>query len=260
MRQRHLVVLKCLQKRLEFKTLHCHDGCALVQAHVQDDDQTINMKERQDTDQRVVLGEVLQTVHLAHVRDQVVVSEHDAFWESGCAARIRKGHEIFARVDRNRGKISAALEQRRKRRGVVNIIRTIGISSGVYKNKQLLNAGFPRCTRAFLKTLRDSNQKTRARIFQLMRDFVFGIQRVDWRADAPKRSDGMKDDCILRHVGTQNSKDIALLKTTAREAGGNARNRFLQLFVGDRAAGWSLDQRRLVAAPVRVLKDELRQR
>ena len=37
-----------------------------------------------------LFGKVIKTLHLAHVGDQIVMREHDAFGETGRPARIRK--------------------------------------------------------------------------------------------------------------------------------------------------------------------------
>ena len=62
-----------------------------------------------------------------------------------------------------------------------------------------------------------------------MGDFLLRVQRVDWGVDAAKTGDGMKDDCVFRHVRTQNSKDFAFLKAAPAETGSDARNGANQL-------------------------------
>ena len=169
MRQRHAVVLKQLEEGLEFKTRRRHDGGALIEAHVQDDDQTVNVEERQDADQRVVLSEVVETFHLAHVGHQIVVSEHDTFGKSGGATRIGQRYQILTRIDVNLRKLPVALQQRGEG------LRTVCADSSLVKDKQLFNVGFARRGGSLLQKLRHGNQKPRARIFQLMRDLMFGV-------------------------------------------------------------------------------------
>ena len=48
MSQRDAVLLQDLQELPQIKARHHDNGCALAQAHVQDHNQAVNMKQRQD--------------------------------------------------------------------------------------------------------------------------------------------------------------------------------------------------------------------
>ena len=146
------------------------------------------------------------------------MSEHDAFRQSGSAARIRKRHQIFARIDCDFRKVAVVIQQRREGSGVVCF------TFHVIKNKQLFDAGFVRRGGGFLETLRHGDQETRARVFQLMRDFVFGVERINRTDDAAERGDAVKGDRIFRNVWTENAEDLAFFESAFRQAGRRARD------------------------------------
>ena len=72
MGQSHVVSCTVCRKWLELETWHGDDRCAGVETHVQDNDQTVNMKKRKETNQRVVAGKVFEAFHLTHVGYEIV--------------------------------------------------------------------------------------------------------------------------------------------------------------------------------------------
>jgi hypothetical protein len=79
-RQAHVVILNGFQERFEIKAWHQHDCRAAVEAHVQDDYESVDMKQRQHADECVGFVKIAEPFHLAQVRDQVVMRQHHAFW------------------------------------------------------------------------------------------------------------------------------------------------------------------------------------
>src|SRR5260370_39664360 len=100
------------KKLFELQAGHGEDRRAQVQTHVKHDNQAVNMEKRQDAQQGVVLMKVSQTVHLAHVRDQVVVREHHTFRQTRGAAGIWQRYQIFKRIDLNARHIAVTFQER----------------------------------------------------------------------------------------------------------------------------------------------------
>src|ERR1041385_3446761 len=70
----------------------------------------------------------------------------------------------------------------------------------------------------------------------------------------------MKRDAILRTVWTQDAADVALLETTLGKIVGRDADRIGELFISERASGWAVDQRGLVAELLCAMQDERRER
>ena len=87
-----------------------------MQSHVEHDNQTINMKERQNAQQNIVTIEIVESVHLAHVRHDIVVRQHHALGQTRRAARIRQRDQIVLGIDFNRGHLAVTCQQRCERR------------------------------------------------------------------------------------------------------------------------------------------------
>src|SRR5215217_925825 len=90
MRQRHFVVLCCFQECLELEARHHHDCGAAVESHVQNDYETVDVKERQHADEGVGVVEVAESFHLPEVSDEVMMREHHAFRQTCRSTRVRK--------------------------------------------------------------------------------------------------------------------------------------------------------------------------
>src|SRR5678816_1829125 len=99
MGQRNVVILRRFQERLELEARHQYYCCAAVESHVQNDDETVDVEERQHADQCVSVGEVTQPFHLPEVCGEVVMREHHAFRQTCGPTRVRKGDQIFACID-----------------------------------------------------------------------------------------------------------------------------------------------------------------
>ncbi len=82
-----------------------------MQTHIEHDHEPVNVKQRQHAKQRIVATKVVEPIHLAHIRDQIVVSEHDTLWQSRCSARIRQGYQIFSRINCHGWDIAIAFQQ-----------------------------------------------------------------------------------------------------------------------------------------------------
>src|SRR6185369_15042220 len=65
MGQANLIILRGLQKGFEFETRHHYDRSAGVEAHVENHDEPVDMKQRQHADQSVSVVEVIQPLHLS---------------------------------------------------------------------------------------------------------------------------------------------------------------------------------------------------
>ena len=86
MRQRCAVLLDDSQELFEIETWHRDHGCAHVESHVQDHHKTVDMKEWEYADEGILFRKVIQTIHLAQIRDEIMMREHDALWHAGRAA------------------------------------------------------------------------------------------------------------------------------------------------------------------------------
>ena len=117
MTERHAILLDQTQEQLEIETGHGHNRRAHVQPHIEHHAQTINMKERQDAKQPIVFSKIIKAVHLAHVRDQIVMGKHHSLGQARSAARIRQSDDIFFGIDVHLRDHAIALEQGTKWRG-----------------------------------------------------------------------------------------------------------------------------------------------
>src|SRR5712691_8481867 len=70
----------------------------------------------------------------------------------------------------------------------------------------------------------------------------------------------MKNDGIFRDIRTQDAEHVALLKTSHRQASGNAMDQPGQVRIGNDASGWSFDKRWFRPTRLRFLQDKGRQR
>src|SRR6185295_12076619 len=70
----------------------------------------------------------------------------------------------------------------------------------------------------------------------------------------------MKRDAILRTVWAQDAADVALLEAARGKIVRHNADRIGELSVSERASGWTIDQRGLVAELLCAMQDEWRQR
>src|SRR5207237_8725494 len=107
-RERYAILLNQAEKLFQIESWHRHNRRAQMQTHIEHDHESVNVKERQHTKERIVAMKVVEPIHLAHIRHQIVVSEHYALWQTGCAARIRQRYQVFSRINRHRWDIAIA--------------------------------------------------------------------------------------------------------------------------------------------------------
>ena len=183
-----------------------------MQTHVQYDDQAVNVKQRQDAEQPVVSMKVIQPVHLAHVRDQIVVSKHHAFRQTSSAAGIRQRYQILARIYFNWRNVAVALQERIERCRIARCA----------KNKEFFGLGMLHSCAGLLNKLRRADEKPGAGIFQLVLCFCRRVERIQGRIDAAEHRHCMKNHRVLRTVRAEDAKDIALPESPLRQARGHA--------------------------------------
>jgi hypothetical protein len=85
---RRAVGLDQLQVALEVEARHRHDGGAVAQDRVHHDVQSVDVEERQDADERVVLRHGLLRGRLQDVGHEIAVAEHHALGQARGAARV----------------------------------------------------------------------------------------------------------------------------------------------------------------------------
>ena len=86
------------------------------------------------------------------------------------------------------------------------------------------------------------------------------VQRIDRRVHPAQHGNGVKHNGVFQTVRTVDSEDIAFPESSAGQAGGHATNGILELGVGQRPAGWPINQRNLVRHLGRKFKDEIGER
>ncbi len=148
MRQRHSVFLNQRQKLFQVKARHHHYCRAYVQSHVEHDYQTVDVKQREDAQQSVAGSKVFKPIHLPHVRDQIVVSEHHSFRQTRGTAGIRQGHQVFTWIDLDLRHVAVAFHQRIKSRGAFSFTKDV----------QLFNPCLVRSLACLRKKKRRGNQ------------------------------------------------------------------------------------------------------
>ena len=82
-----------------------------MQPHIKHDHESVNVNQRQYTKERIVAMKVIEPIHLAHIRYQIVMSEHYALWQTRCPARIWQCYQIFSRINRHGWDIAIAFQQ-----------------------------------------------------------------------------------------------------------------------------------------------------
>src|SRR5439155_22853989 len=83
---------------------------AWTQRVVQDDDEAVDVKEREDAERNLVLTGEEVRLDLTEVRDEIAVREQHALREAGRAARVRQGDDVI-RLDRHIRRVVGRLEQ-----------------------------------------------------------------------------------------------------------------------------------------------------
>ncbi len=106
------MILDQSQELLQFKTRHRDDRRTVIEACVQDDHQPVDVKEREHTDELIVIADLLNPNRLADVCHQVVVREHDPLREARGPAGIGHGDQVLARVNGYFGYLPIVFHQR----------------------------------------------------------------------------------------------------------------------------------------------------
>src|SRR5437660_8093352 len=135
------------------------------------------MKERQDTDQSIVPGEVVQAFHLADVGDQIVVREHHTLRQSRGTAGVGQHDEILARVDVNCRRFCVVVEQEGEGSGALCFA----------KDEYLFDARGLRRRASFIDELWHRNQESCPSIVKLVSDLFCGVEGVDRSSDSAER-------------------------------------------------------------------------
>src|SRR6185295_7436474 len=91
-----------------------------------------------------------------------------------------------------------------------------------------------------------------------MRNFIWRVQRIDWRDDSTQSRHRVKGDGILRTIRAENAEHFTLFETTLLKVVGRDADRFGKLFVTELAASWTFDQRGLVGELFRAAQGEWR--
>ncbi len=204
MRERHAILLNQAEKLFKIESWHRHDRRAQVQTHIEDHHEAVNVKERQDAKQRIVAMKVIEPIHLAHIRHQIVVSEHDPLWQTRCTARIRQCHQVFSRINRHRCDIAITFQQRIKRRSAFCFA----------EHKQLFDHCRLRGDARLFNKLWRSDQQLSARVFELADCFFRCVQRIQSCIHAAQHSDGMKSNRVLGTVWAEDSEYVAFLESS----------------------------------------------
>ena len=138
--------------------------------------------------------------------------EHHAFWQTGRAAGIRQRHQIFARIDLDARNIAVTFQQRIEWRGAF----------GFAKDEQLFNLCLLRGRASLVGKLWRGDQKLGAGVAQLMRRLFGGVERIHRGINAAEHGYGVKSHAVLGTIRAEDSKDVALLKPSLRQARGCA--------------------------------------
>ena len=105
------------EERLQLEPGHGDEGRATPQRQVQHHLHPVDVEERQDRDDAILLRHMVHRGCLEQVGHEIAMRQHHALGESRGAARVRQYREIPRRVDRSARGRRGGLEQGRERRG-----------------------------------------------------------------------------------------------------------------------------------------------
>ena len=198
--------LEQLEEPLEVEPRHRHNGAASADGAAHDHHHAVDVVERQNADQDLLVGQLLDQVGLAQVRDQVSVGQHDPFRQPGRAARIGQGDHVFVRVDVDVWWLAAPRRQRAERRGPLRLS----------EDEDLFDLRAGRRRGRFVQKLRNRDQEPCFGVEQLPFQLVGCVEGVDRRVGAAGGGNTEERDGVLRHVRAVDGEDVALAEPSRR--------------------------------------------
>ncbi len=247
-RDRELMLLVQRQELFEVEPWHGDDRGAGAQAEVHQHLHPVDVEERQDGDEGVVLVQRDGGERLLDVRDESAMGEHDALRQPGRARRIGQ-HDDVVEVDRH-----LLGERRRAQRGDRRV--AVGLTDHVHlPDGRLRDRG-----RRRLEEHRHRHQARRTGVDQLVVDFSRRVRRVDRGDHTPGERDGVEGDGVLGTVGRHHGDHLALRQPGVQPAARLPAHGVLELAVGHRPARGPVDEGGFARQPTGVLEDVRRQR
>src|SRR5262249_47671285 len=94
----------------------------------------------------------------------------------------------------------------------------------------------------FVNELRRSNQESRARVFQLKRSFLRGVERIQRGIDATEHRDRMKNHRVFQTVRAEDREHITFAESSLREARRDATHIVFEFAISQRFASRPVDE------------------
>ena len=243
---RDAVLLNGAEHSFEVEPRHRHDGAPVPKRVVEDDDEPVDVEEREDAEGHLTLVGAQMRTELTEVRDDVLVREHHAFAHSGRPARVRQRDDILGGIDRHRRRFLIRLQQVRER--------------ALAEDENVLDVCADGRFPGLLDERRRGDDEARPGVAQLETQLVRRKQRIRRVHDSSERRDRVEGERVLREIRRVDAEHVAATDSVVGEAGGDTTDALGEVTVGQDPSRGRIHERGFLTAGVRAFEHEGRQR
>ena len=221
------MLLRQGQRKLQVEGLHDDQGSAGVDAPA-GQHHAVDVVEGQEDEQGVAFRHAPAGDELDVVGHQILLAQHDALGQAGCAAGIGQGHQVLGPVQRHLRRVLCG----RAPNEVAEEVRVrLGVASDDDDFLEAWHFRAHRFDQRVERLLHD--QHAGFGVVELVLDLAFLVGGIHRRDHAAQAGAGIEADDVFRAVGHVEGNAVALLDAEAAQGVGKAVGQPVELSVRD---------------------------